>query len=211
MLDVCCYKGDEVTPRYTKEELEGFFKGSFFDFPLAADARLKARVAAYSLLYNRLMESSLHKDHPLKAPFSYPRYGKVGIASVGGLREVWVSISYSGEYVMCGISSQPIGVDVQKVRHIPLAMLEAISSNAEKGFIYGFSLTAQCQLFSLKESYAKAIQSGMVFPAVYAEYDALFELQSHAGQVYSKRHNISGSDYVASVSCVPEPFIIKGA
>lgn len=209
MLDIVCKKVDEVVPPGNVQELSRFFEGSFFDFPLRNDVRLKKRVAVYTLLRLRLQALFSQNDSLDALRLTYPRSGVLCIDVRGKSEKVWVNVSYSGDYVMTGISSVPIGVDVQKVRRVPDALVEALSSSQEASFAYGFSLRERTQFFSLKESFAKAVQLGITWPGHYAVYSKEFIVDSSIEGVVSRPVQLEDEDHVASVSMVPETALSK--
>lgn len=187
----------DVRPVLSEDELEHFYSGSFFDFPLAHDVRYQVRLAVYSLLRERLLLAAGGAIEHLE----YPSKGNLLIRTKSMTLDTWVNVSYSGSYVMCGISDCPIGVDVQRVRKVTDYLLDAITTQRERAFIQTYTSIQRCQLFSLKESYGKALQSGIIWPSEYPEYSADFQLLS---QTYS--HEISEAvvvddkNYVASMT-----------
>ena len=83
--------------------------------------------------------------------------------------ELYFSLSHSGDMVMCAISEAEIGADTEKVTEIDLdiakryfypeeyEMLTKIETDAERRDMF-------FRLWTLKESYAKALGIGMLLP-----------------------------------------------
>ncbi len=101
--------------------------------------------------------------------------------------DVEFNISHSGDYVVCAVSSKPIGIDIEKIRPINLAVAKKVCS--EKELLYIFShkpcdtdflytedeevLTRFFELWTKKEAYAKCsgkgLSSGLSFtPEIYS-------------------------------------------
>ena len=72
-----------------------------------------------------MLELLVGRNECKEMRLSYPHYGAIAIEASGFEQKVWVNVSYSGEYVMSGVSDTPIGVDVQKVRRISDAVFKS--------------------------------------------------------------------------------------
>lgn len=190
---------DEIQTQFYDYELMSFFKDSFYDFPLKDDCRHLKRKAAYSLLLILFMEM-LHCEKPRDIRTTYLQYGNLVISNRYERRNIWANVSYSGEYAMAGVASHPIGVDIQKVRNISDLMYRELLMNDEKSWARDLSNKDRVQLFSLKESYAKACCLGITWPSSYAEYTSEYTLTNCYGNVLSRPIEIKDEGYVASIS-----------
>lgn len=181
------------------QSLAEYYKGSFFSFPLKRNAYLPMRYAAYNALRTLLDESF---GEELCKKIQYPEYGCIALGSGSERRICWVNISYTSDAAMAGISEDRIGVDIQKVRRVPEYMLKSISSEKEYSYFSGRSNREKTQLFSLKESYAKAKGVGMVWPSAYAEFDDDFTLglSLMQGGVESSLIEVASDKHVASMT-----------
>ncbi len=97
--------------------------------------------------------------------FSYTEKGKPYLNSFPDFQ---FSISHSGDWVVCAIDRQPLGIDVQQLGVLDLDIARRYFSTAEncdllscaeqKRRLYFF------QLWALKESYLKAVGQGITEP-----------------------------------------------
>lgn len=78
------------------------------------------------------------------------------------------NISHSGRWIICAIDNDPIGIDIEQISPIDLKIATKIFSNKEckeilsksdmEGLLYFY------KIWTLKESYAKAIGKGLLLP-----------------------------------------------
>ncbi|MEF9951103.1 MAG: 4'-phosphopantetheinyl transferase superfamily protein [Clostridium sp.] len=75
------------------------------------------------------------------------------------------NLSHSGDYVLCGISPYPIGVDIERVRDINLKIIDRFYSSSEGEYLSRFSgedkLNNFFMIWSCKESYIKYTGEGL--------------------------------------------------
>jgi 4'-phosphopantetheinyl transferase len=97
--------------------------------------------------------------------FGKNQYGKPFL--VNG-RSVCFNISHSGEWVVCALSSLPVGIDVEKMGPVDDALGERIFTHDEYRVLRAKSSSEQrsCfyKLWTLKESFIKAIGKGLSIP-----------------------------------------------
>ncbi|MEG2812300.1 MAG: 4'-phosphopantetheinyl transferase superfamily protein, partial [Clostridium sp.] len=78
------------------------------------------------------------------------------------------NLSHSGDYVLCGLSKYPIGVDIEKVRSINLKIIDRFYSIDEGEYLKGFlgedKLREFFRIWSCKESYIKYTGEGLAAP-----------------------------------------------
>ncbi|MGG4499055.1 4'-phosphopantetheinyl transferase family protein [Brevibacillus reuszeri] len=97
------------------------------------------------------------------------KYGKPFIKDVN---QVQFNISHSGLWVVCAISSNEIGIDIEEVRQIDDIDLQVFCrqffSKEETIDLYSKSITERLQYFfelwTIKESFIKAVGTGMYMP-----------------------------------------------
>ncbi len=75
------------------------------------------------------------------------------------------NISHSGNWVVCVIDDAPVGIDVERIQEIDLAVSRTCFTKAERADLFDKSEDQQLDYFfdlwTLKESYIKAIGEGM--------------------------------------------------
>lgn len=84
------------------------------------------------------------------------------VAEVQG-KNLCVSITHSGDYVACGVSDTPIGVDLEVVRQVSNLLLNKALNDEEKYFVNnsdGKNL-AFLKLWTAKEAYLKFTGEGL--------------------------------------------------
>lgn len=78
----------------------------------------------------------------------------------------YFSLSHSGAYVLCAVSSQELGADIQKKEGCRKSVLERCFASDEQGAVLrALDQDAEfTRIWALKESYIKAIGSGLSMP-----------------------------------------------
>lgn len=93
--------------------------------------------------------------------FKRNRYGKPEWPS--GER-LFFNISHSGAWVICGIASVPIGVDVEKIREVSFDLCDQFMTLQEKRHFHALPKAEKLPQFfrywTVKESYMKAVGKG---------------------------------------------------
>ncbi|MDR1563741.1 MAG: 4'-phosphopantetheinyl transferase superfamily protein [Oscillospiraceae bacterium] len=78
------------------------------------------------------------------------------------------SISHSGEYVMLGLASAPLGVDVQRRKSASVAAAKRFFTSEEYAFVVNGEEAGAgarfADLWAVKESYIKALGTGLATP-----------------------------------------------
>ena len=94
--------------------------------------------------------------------FFTTRYGKPYIT---GTLEYFFNMSHSGDYIICGLSNEPIGVDVEKIGKAPLEVAEYCFSADEKRVLLEKKGKEADKYFyalwTLKEAYLKMDGTGL--------------------------------------------------
>ena len=102
---------------------------------------------------------------PDEIRFEKNKYGKPHVA---GKKGVHYNISHSGDYVVCAVSSSPVGIDVQEIKGGSLDIADRFFSQEERDALAMCEGDAKRKLFyeiwSLKEAYIKCIGMGLSKP-----------------------------------------------
>lgn len=97
--------------------------------------------------------------------FGVNEYGKPLLVNNTGVE---FNISHSGKWIVCSIYNLPVGIDIEKIKPIDIGIAERFFSKDEVK-----SLMSKCiaereayfyELWTLKESYIKAIGKGLSIP-----------------------------------------------
>ncbi|MCR3758495.1 4'-phosphopantetheinyl transferase superfamily protein [Clostridium felsineum] len=100
-----------------------------------------------------------------KVQLKYNKWGKPELTNDSGIH---FNISHSSEWVAVGISSKPIGVDIQKVDKIDLSIAKSCFSKNENEYILSLPSNerkdAFFKLWTLKEAFIKAKGMGLYMP-----------------------------------------------
>ena len=126
-----------------------------------SDKRLSLGVAV--LLRQLLREENFSPD---EMQFSPDSHGKPQCLSHP---EIHVSLSHSGEYAMAALSCRAVGCDVEQLRDAaPLDVARRFFSEKEYNFLISLPIEKQTdaffRLWSLKESFTKAVGTGITVP-----------------------------------------------
>lgn len=97
--------------------------------------------------------------------FFYNNFGKPFLKDYG----LYFNISHSGDWVVCALDTQPVGIDIEQIRNIDLSLIYRCLSKSEINFIESlddiYKIPNFYELWTAKESYVKAIGKGIhLFP-----------------------------------------------
>lgn len=123
----------------------------------------------HSLFAELLLRFALWEQYGLEdnqVRFKTTKYGKPYLPD---LNHVFFNLSHSGEWILCGVSDKPVGIDVEQVNNNQnLIMADKLYTDEEIKYIYKQSLDDRIKAFyriwTLKESYVKCIGKGMSVP-----------------------------------------------
>lgn len=95
--------------------------------------------------------------------------GKMGKPYLKDEQGVFFNISHTKGVVACGISDRKIGIDVERVRRFNEAVVRKACTKREQEYVFSGADDREralrfCRLWTLKESYIKAIGKGLSFP-----------------------------------------------
>lgn len=136
-----------------------------------------------------LLDNMLRKHGLRERDMRYVE-GEHGKPSLEGFPELFFSLSHSGNLVACAIGEVPLGVDVQTIVAARDSLVNYVMSDSEKSKLQAIDDTAGrdayfTQLWTLKESYAKATGKGLShdfpsFEVIEGEVRVLSSLSPHA-------------------------------
>lgn len=114
-------------------------------------------------------------------------YGKPFFQDVSGVE---FNISHSGDYVAVMLADTPVGVDIQTVRSVKERVINKVCNDYEKKFVFDSEdiNRAFIRLWTLKESYVKAIGRGMTF----SMSNVNFDVKNYSDEFFGKFSNRSG-------------------
>lgn len=143
-----------------------FKKCVYSDVDGRVSHRNAVRADAHKLLRSALLKNGIPES---KQEFFYNKYGKPSLKDSCGCH---FNISHCEELAVCATAENPIGVDAEKIRRFPERVLRRCFTEREIKFVRESSSpeTAFFQLWTLKESFVKAIGKGLSYPLKKAEF-----------------------------------------
>lgn len=82
--------------------------------------------------------------------------------------DIHFNISHSDEWVVCAISNHPVGIDIERISEIDIKIAEQFFHENEYIWLQSKAQNSQVssffELWTIKESYIKAIGKGMYIP-----------------------------------------------
>ncbi len=108
-----------------------------------------------------LIQAVTHFYPDAKLPVSYKRnpHGKPYLTDY----PLHISISHSGDYAVCAVSDTEVGIDIQKIRKADFRIAKRYFTSEECEYIGNDNLRF-FELWAKKESYLKAIGTGLTVP-----------------------------------------------
>jgi len=165
MLEVYAVKQDErvVSLKYERmlsyvsvekrDRVKRFFRREDAERALIADVLIRSIICHKTNLNNS--ELRFEKD----------KYGKPFLKYLPNFH---FNLSHSGEWIACAISDYAVGVDIEKVKPIDFGIAERFFSNEEYDELMSKRDEEQLSFFydlwTLKESYIKAVGRGLHLP-----------------------------------------------
>ena len=113
------------------------------------DYENKKRSIVGCILLNTLLENKVNE-------FTYNEYGKPFVKD----NETFFNISHSYDYVVCAISNKRIGIDIEKIREVPMNTVNQFATEIEKNYI-SKSYERLFQIYTLKEAYFKMLGTNL--------------------------------------------------
>ncbi|TCZ80999.1 4'-phosphopantetheinyl transferase superfamily protein [Paenibacillus albiflavus] len=100
-----------------------------------------------------------------KIEFKYNSYGKPQLIGHPGFH---FNISHSGNWIVCAVDNQPIGIDIEMLQDIDLQIADRFFSTQEVIDLYQQDRDSRTSYFfdlwTLKESYIKMLGKGLSIP-----------------------------------------------
>lgn len=119
-----------------------------------------------SLFAEMLVRYALKKHFAMEGAeiaFATNEYGKPFLKGVDNL---YFNVSHSGDWVVCAVSDQPVGVDVEQIKENSYEIADRFFSEKEAKAIKESEMGQELfyTYWTLKESYVKAEGKGMSIP-----------------------------------------------
>lgn len=94
-------------------------------------------------------------------------YEKSGKPTLAGNKNIFVSISHSGETALCALSDSPVGADIQVCTGFKDDICQRFFTKSEADFVFNFESNFEkmqnfFRIWTLKESYAKLTGKGIM-------------------------------------------------
>ncbi len=132
---------------------------SAFKYPAGQQRKVLGELLLRALVYKN------YHINPAKIRLGYTKKNKPFLRSHPGIH---FNISHSGAWVVIAFANNEVGVDVEKIRKVNLNIARRFFSQTETGQLFSFSDYEQIEYFfdlwTLKESYLKAVGTGLTKP-----------------------------------------------
>ena len=143
-------------------------------------ARLKTREAkALSVGAEMLLQQALERVHGISGSLRIAP-GADGKPMLSDYPDIHFNLSHSGHYVVCGLGSRPVGVDIQKMARPNLKLARRFFASSEADWLWALPAGQQTQglydLWALKEAYMKYTGKGFRLPL------HAFQIDCHHGE-----------------------------
>ena len=129
-----------------------------------AQAFVKVDDAYRCLLAELLLKKTIQEETGSAVADLRIVQGEYGKPSIPEQPNLHFNLSHSGNIVVCVVDQHPIGVDVEKIRGIDIDVAESCFTHKERILLQGNKQEVLCrfyQLWTLKESYLKALGTGL--------------------------------------------------
>lgn len=147
-----------------------------------------------SILSEILVKYMLCEQHQLlleEINFKYNEYGKPFLLEP---YNVYFNISHSGQWIICGSSDTPIGVDIEGRTTGIMSIANRFFSRNEYDYIRNECSIDQkdmfCKIWTLKESYIKCIGKGLCIPL------QSFRFEFYRDEIKMYNNDIINLDYL---------------
>jgi 4'-phosphopantetheinyl transferase len=121
-----------------------------------------------SILGELLVRINLNENWGIENRYIQFEFNEFGKPQLKNHPQLHFNISHSGRWVVAVIDKCPIGLDVEQMKPIDLGIAERFFAPAEKQYILcqppERSLMGFYQIWTLKESYIKAVGRGLSIP-----------------------------------------------
>ena len=172
------------------------------------DKRLS--LAAGLLLKKALADHGIDYDEVI---ITVDENGKPSIPGSG----LHFNLSHSDEKVLCAVSDRPVGCDVEKIEEIDIKIAKRFFAEEEYKIIAvsDDSQTEFYRIWTMKESFSKAIGLGLKLPLDSFTFEDGRVLQDAAPETYYVKVSVTDDGYCRAVCseydepCVITEYIIK--
>ena len=127
-------------------------------------AKMKNETAALRSAYGyMLLRLALKQKYGItEMPSFYcNEYGKPFLTEH---QDIFFNISHSGKSVVCAVSEEPVGIDIQDIRHLSFNVGNKFLTDEELGMVTGLEPAdldrELCRIWCIKESYGKMTGKG---------------------------------------------------
>lgn len=117
-----------------------------------------------TLLAHALLNHAVSKkfpDMPLPVNPVTDGYGKPHI-HIGPDDEIFFSLSHSGDHSICAVAPKPVGADIEEIKDDKEKIADRFFAAKERGYVR--DAKSFYRIWSLKESFMKAVGLGMKLP-----------------------------------------------
>ena len=130
--------------------------------------RLKTPEAkALSVGAEMLLQQALERVHGISGALRIAS-GEDGKPMLSDYPDIHFNLSHSGHYVVCGLGTQPVGVDIQKIAQPNLKLARRFFASTEADWLWALPAGQQTRgfydLWALKEAYMKYTGKGFRLP-----------------------------------------------
>lgn len=183
----------------------------------------KKKIASYinkedayrTLLGDVMIRSVICKRYKIsnqKIRYSYNIYGKPDWIED---KDFYFNISHSGNWIVCIVGNVPVGTDIEQIRPIQLELISQLFSMEEVMDLNSKTIIERINYFydlwTLKESYVKAIGTGLSTSlnsftiSKRGEGNIIFNQDNVNSTYFFKQYNID-SDYKLSICATSNQF-----
>ncbi len=150
--------------------------------------RYQNATSARQFLLGRLLLRHVLKKHYKVAncdiKIAYNKHGKPALI----LDDIHFNIAHSGDWVVCVVDNSSVGIDIEKIGKFRPAVAKRLFSTDEQKVLMMHENSARNDFFyslwTLKESYSKAIGRGLTIP-----FNTFSIKKSRLGQLYKANDN----------------------
>ncbi|MDQ0191716.1 4'-phosphopantetheinyl transferase family protein [Paenibacillus wynnii] len=127
--------------------------------------------------------------------FEYNEFGK---PLVSGDTPCYFNVSHSGDWVVCAVDSDAIGIDIEQKSDIDLEIARRFFTSQEYRYIFGGDPITRkdrfYEIWTFKESYIKAVGKGLSIPL--QSFEVQIEKQEYGESLLARIDRNSSSDNV---------------
>lgn len=175
-----------------------FKKCRYLDSENKLSNQNNVRAEAHGLLRSALAQNGIPE---CEQKFIYNEYGK---PSLKGNDKPNFNISHCKELAVCAVADDPVGVDAEKIRDFSERVMKRCFTASENDYVKKSSSPNKAffQLWTLKESYIKAIGIGLSYPLNKASFIINNNrIIANTEDKFSFMQIIIDNEFICSVCC----------